>query len=94
MYRYCVIDIPDKPSLEAMVADIRAKDQSYINHGGVFNTDSQQQNVAGTQVKLFTMIDEQFPAAVQSAAGFAEYTQAGIMAILATAEWTDPNAEP
>lgn len=88
MYKYCTIDMPDHPSLETMVTNIRAKVPAYLKHGGQFDADTQRTNVAGTQVILFTLATEDFPSLVRNALGFVGHTRAGITAMLATSEWT------
>lgn len=88
-YAFCLIDTPDRPSLENYVTVCRAQVQAYIKHGGLFTADTQPSNLAGTQVVLFT--EGSFPMIVQNATGYAEKAEAEINTLFDTAEWTDPN---
>ena len=86
-YKYCVIDMPDRPSLEVLVNVCRAQVRAYVRHGGEFAADTQRQNIAGTQVVLFT--EDAFPVIVQNAAGYVEKTEAEINTLFQTPEWNE-----
>lgn len=92
MYNYCVIDMPDHPSLETLVGVCRAQVRAYAKHGGKFDADTQVSNLAGTKVKLFT--EGEFPVIVQNAPGFVELTESEANTMLASPEYATPISQP
>lgn len=83
---YCVIDSPDRPTLETYVDVCQAQVQAYQIHGGEFNADSQRLSVDESQVVLST--EGSFPMIVQNAAGFVPYDHAGILPVMQTSAWS------
>lgn len=98
-YKYCLSNVPaDLAHIPALTIDIHAKNKHAARDAGgnilgEFSFDTLRRSLDGTKVLGFQDADEDWSQILIDSVNVISFlTQAEADALVATAEWTDPNA--